>query len=340
LEGSDGALYGTTQQGGSANVGTVFRISKDGLNYSVLVQFAGGAGDGKWPRSALIEGSDGAIYGETGFGGIADIGTAFKLNKDGSGYAVLRMFSNGIIEGKYPSGGFVELGGVLYGSTYSGGAADRGAVFKMNKDGSGFEVLKSFLGVDGQYVAASLVSGRDGCLYGTTCGTSSSGQGGGTSTVFRVSVVQPPAIVRQPSNTTVSSGGTAVFSVEVSGSLPMSFQWQRDGADIAGATNASCTVANVTPSQAGSYRVVISNAAKTITSTEAQLSILDLGMYAGLTIVGKTGGNYRIDASKDLNDPNGWTAVTTITLPQSVFFWVDRESGALSRRFYRAVLQP
>src|SRR5438034_8294025 len=86
LEGSDGALYGTTQVGGNgfefpAGPGTVFKLNKDGSGYMVLRVFTGKDGDGAKPEAHLIEGSDGALYGTTS-------ATVFKLNKDGNGYSV------------------------------------------------------------------------------------------------------------------------------------------------------------------------------------------------------------------------------------------------------------
>src|SRR5262249_47649354 len=70
LEGSDGALYGTTAEGGSSlSYGTVFKLNKDGSGYRVLHRFVSGLGDGRNPRAALVEGSDGTMYGTTPGGG-------------------------------------------------------------------------------------------------------------------------------------------------------------------------------------------------------------------------------------------------------------------------------
>src|SRR5260221_4468145 len=56
IEGSDGALYGTTQFGGREN-GTVFRMNKDGSGYAVLKAFIGGD-DGAQPQAALLRSAD------------------------------------------------------------------------------------------------------------------------------------------------------------------------------------------------------------------------------------------------------------------------------------------
>src|SRR5204862_206955 len=110
VEGSDDALYGTTQQGGTGlcSGGTIFKLNRDGSGFAVLYSFTGSNGDGNDPRAGLLEGSDGALYGTTIFGGTNDLGTVFKLNKDGNGYIILRSM---IVS---PKGALIEgSGGAL-----------------------------------------------------------------------------------------------------------------------------------------------------------------------------------------------------------------------------------
>lgn len=83
-EGSDGFLYGSTRGGGSANLGVVFRMRKDGADFQVLHEFGVPVGDGRLPIQGLIEGSDGWIYGVTEQGGSANRGTVYRISKDGS----------------------------------------------------------------------------------------------------------------------------------------------------------------------------------------------------------------------------------------------------------------
>src|SRR5207247_3627782 len=77
FEADDGALYGTTWYGGSTWNGTVFRVNRDGSNYAVVYSFLGTGGDGGAPRASVTEGSDGALYGTTYYGGDFNLGTAF-----------------------------------------------------------------------------------------------------------------------------------------------------------------------------------------------------------------------------------------------------------------------
>src|SRR6185436_9029817 len=85
VEGTDGALYGTTSDGGPIlfPYGTVFRINKDGTGFLKLHGFNGSDGGG--PFANLIEGSDGAFYGTTLIGGVHGPGVVFKVSKDGTG---------------------------------------------------------------------------------------------------------------------------------------------------------------------------------------------------------------------------------------------------------------
>src|SRR5438552_608949 len=70
--------------------------------YIVLRNFTGREGDGASPLGGVIEASDGALYGTTETGGSSILGTIFKLNKDGSGYAVLYSFSKTGGDGQRP----------------------------------------------------------------------------------------------------------------------------------------------------------------------------------------------------------------------------------------------
>jgi uncharacterized repeat protein (TIGR03803 family) len=80
VEGCDGAIYGTTYQGGSSNLGTVFKLNKDGSDYAVEYNFTGPGNDGSYPYAGLAIGSDGTMYGTTSNGGSDNRGTVFRLD--------------------------------------------------------------------------------------------------------------------------------------------------------------------------------------------------------------------------------------------------------------------
>jgi len=172
IEASDGALYGTSYEDGSDRAGTIFKINKDGSAFELLHTFLLSGGDGTYPESGLLEGTDGALYGTTSFGGDSDEGTVFKVNKNGSGYRVLRSFNSAGDEGYWPNGELVEdAGGLLFGVTYFGGINDLGVIYAISKDGSAFSVLHRFApdSAQGENPISGLTRARDGGWYGTAC---------------------------------------------------------------------------------------------------------------------------------------------------------------------------
>lgn len=199
LEGANGALFGEAQFGGPNAAGTLFQINRDGTGFSVLHAFgtvlAAGT-DGAYPIGGLVAGPDGTLYGVCSLGGAANTGTVFKVNPDGSGYAVLHEFAADDDQ-RVNSGGAVPsasltLGadGLLYGVTVVGGSGGSGVVFRLGADGSGYAVLTEFTGTenavtggDGGSPLTALVLDKTGTLYGTTTVGGDQAQG----TVYRIS---------------------------------------------------------------------------------------------------------------------------------------------------------
>jgi uncharacterized repeat protein (TIGR03803 family) len=184
LRGADGALYGTAMLGGSADAGTVFRLEPNAAGLTILHRF-GGEGDGATPVGGLILAADGALYGTTLAGGLSNAGAVFRLNRDGSGYRLLRSFGLLINDGTAPQAELVQgSDGALYGTTSAGGASGGGTVFKLGMNGTDYQVLHSFDGgTDGGGPLAGLVLAADGLLYGVT----SSGGASNGGTLFRLS---------------------------------------------------------------------------------------------------------------------------------------------------------
>ena len=87
-----------------------------------------------------------------------------------------------------------------------------------------------------------------------------------------------PAIVTQPSDQTITSGQNATFNVAASGSAPLSYQWQKNGVPIGGATAASYTTAAATTADNGAaFAVVVTNSAGSVTSAGAMLTVTASG---------------------------------------------------------------
>ena len=193
---NNGALFGTTYTGG-LGWGTVFELSNSGGAWSInqLYSFTGGA-DGANPQAGVIFNSSGVIFGTTEQGGAWGYGTVFSLTPGSGGtwtYQVLYSFAGQGGDGANPEAGLV-LGksGVLYGTTYGGGAWRYGTVFSLTPGAGGTwteSVLYSFTGApvgcgttgnpacDGANPLAALTAGSSGVLYGTTYGGGSAGWG-------------------------------------------------------------------------------------------------------------------------------------------------------------------
>ena len=83
-----------------------------------------------------------------------------------------------------------------------------------------------------------------------------------------------PSITSQPANQSVTAGQTAMFSVGASGTAPLSYQWRKNGANIAGAASGSYTTPATTTADSGStFSVVITNSAGSATSNNASLTV-------------------------------------------------------------------
>src|SRR5439155_3959658 len=88
------------------------------------------------------------------------------------------------------------------------------------------------------------------------------------------SAAAAPAITTQPASQTVTPGQAATFTVAASGHAPLSYQWQKNGANINGATSASYTTPATTTGDSGStYRVVVNNTKGSVTSSAAALTV-------------------------------------------------------------------
>jgi hypothetical protein len=126
-----------------------------------------------------------------------------------------------------------------------------------------------------------------------------------------------PTITTQPGNQTVTAGQTASFTVVASGTAPLGYQWQKNGANIAGATAASYTTPATTTSDSGSaFTVVVTNTAGTVTSSAATLTVNPAPaptIQVNPTSINFGNGVVGISLSQALIIKNTGTATLTIT---------------------------
>lgn len=170
-------LFGTTYRGGISNYGTIFRINTDGSGFVVLKDFLGS--DGANPYSSMSS-IGGVLYGATSDGGLgvfAGLGTLFKINPDGTDYALIKQFTYS--DGRFPSP-LIQSGDTLFGTTDRGGNWGRGIVFRINTDGSDYQIIQHISPSNG--VPQGPLALSAGVLYGA-----SSGEFTGFGTVFKLS---------------------------------------------------------------------------------------------------------------------------------------------------------
>ena len=173
IQGSDGNFYGVTAYGGTANGGTVFKVTPAGAE-TVLHAFTAGS-DGAAPQTPLLQATDGNFYGTTPLGGSSSAGTLFRVTPAGA-ETVLHAFAGGATDGAQPMMPVIQgTDGDLYGTTGAGGSTNCtggcGVVFKSTTGGSE-SVLYSFgpSAATGSHAPqpSSLIQGSDGNFYGTT----------------------------------------------------------------------------------------------------------------------------------------------------------------------------
>lgn len=187
----NGNFYGTTVAGGVSNAGTVFKVTRKGVE-TVLYSFSGHP-DGAKPVAGLAIDRAGNLYGTTTAGGSSGNGTVFKLaipTVAGGEWTeeVLYSFGTGS-DGAIPIAGVaLDASGNLYGTTSAGGTHGDGTVFELSPSASGWteSILHHFeLNSDGGVPYAGLLLDGNNTLFGATTEGGAGGQNGG-GTVFEL----------------------------------------------------------------------------------------------------------------------------------------------------------
>ena len=148
----------------------------------VYHSFTGGTADGKDPNGSLIQ-SGSNFIGMAEAGGSSDFGIIYRIGTGGSGYEVTHVFTGGSNDGRTPFGSLTPYLSSLYGLTYGGGNSDGGVAFKIDTDGTGFDVVHPFGNTpsDGRNPQGSL--GQTGSTF---FGATINGGNAGGGTVFKV----------------------------------------------------------------------------------------------------------------------------------------------------------
>ncbi|MFO1478198.1 MAG: LamG-like jellyroll fold domain-containing protein [Verrucomicrobiota bacterium] len=148
---------------------------------------------------------------------------------------------------------------------------------------NGFEVLDGGA-ISGATTPQLILSGVQDQDAGTYSVLVTNGIGVVLSSPATLTVIDPPLINAQPVSRTNVVGTTATFTVSASGTLPLAFQWSKDGATltdqggVSGSTNATLQLNNIQYTDAGNYSVAVSNLGGLRISSNAVLTVVSAGL--------------------------------------------------------------
>ena len=356
--GEDPSLFGTTFSGGVSNLGTIFRITTNGL-LSTLVSFRGT--NGANPQAGLTHGDDGRLYGATYYGGTNSslgYGVVFQATTNS---VLTPLISLAITNGAYPYGALRRgADESYYGTLELGGAGGLGSVFKISSAGV-LSTVASFYGTNGAIPRGGLIQGVDGHFYGTTTfgGTSNLG------TAFRVTASgnlttlvsflgtngsSPFAGLTQGGDGslygTAAQGGSnlfgTVFQVTTNGLLTtlIAFDSSNGRNPYAGLVKGLDGSLYGTTANGGAHGLgTVYRISSPAVSLPIVQTITQAGNSAVLTWNATVGQNYQVQYKTNLNDVTWIDWIATLTATNSTMTLLQN-IGPETQRFYRVGLLP
>lgn len=164
VQGADGAFYGATEYGGTASVGTVFKIA--GTTVTTLYSFD--TTHGSFPTSGLVQGADGNFYGTTSAGGSGNAGVAYKITPTGTLTVLYNFDPAHAANGEQVFAGLVgATDGNFYGATVFGGSSANGILYKITSAGT-LSVLSNFDVTHGAGAYGTPIQHTNGKIFGLT----------------------------------------------------------------------------------------------------------------------------------------------------------------------------
>ena len=202
-----------------------------------------------------------------------------------------------------------------------------------------FQIAKTTLGDDGNYAVIALNSA-----------------GAVTSAPVALTVIaaaKPVVITNQPVGQTVKEGGAATFSVGVTGTSPITYQWTFKTTALLNETNASLTLANVSTNQAGTYQVRVANSVTNFLSDAVTLTVLPRPVVGPFSLgvpnvlAGQlsfsfpvvAGVAYAVEYRDSLGLAN-WSALTNVPPPAAAGTATITDTVGAGPRFYHVTATP
>jgi len=287
--GSDGALYGTTQQGGVLNAGSVFKFDLK-AGFSQIASFNGGAPNRAplRPDSALAPGAAGLFCGTSSAGGAQAGGSIFSVASSGD---ITLLYSFPLLDADAIDTVVADAGGSFYGTVSADGLNGSGAVYRLDSAGNFSAYYFTPLNAtgansDGANPVAALVGDGAGNYYGSCAAGGANGSG----LIFQLSAADfaPPFFLTSanppPMVTNTLIGAPLSLSYAADGMAPLSYQWTLnganlfDGAGISGSTSSNLVITALTSADVGSYALVISNSLGALTSAVTMVAVKPPGV--------------------------------------------------------------
>ena len=300
---------GAPISGATSNVFTISAVTtNDAANYSVVVtNIVGSLASSSATLTVLVPPT--ITTQPTSATAIAGSNVSFTVAATGSGTLTYQWLKNGVAIGSATSA-TLTLANVGAGDAASYSVIVGNAATSITSSAATLTVLIA-PAVIAQPANAGVVQGNSASFTVTATGTApltyqwlknGAPIAGATSNVFTISAVTtndaasysvvvtnivssiasssatltvlvPPTITTQPADTSVIAGNSAAFTITATGANPLSYQWRKNGTNIAGATAATLTLASVTTADAANYSVVVSNSAGSATSVSAVLTV-------------------------------------------------------------------
>ena len=197
-----------------------------------------------------------------------------------------------------------------------------------------------------------LAIGHDGAAYVT--GASYAGYAGSAAFDFAtVKYISTPEINPQPGSRTNSVGTTVNLAIKATGSAKLRYQWQRsetnlfNGGNVSGVNSNTLTLVNVQPEDAGSYRVIVTNAFGSVTSSVAVLTValpspialssatMSNGVFR-FSFTNTPGANFTVLSTTNVSLPlSNWTALGSLAeISPGQFQFTHSKATTNQQRFY------
>jgi uncharacterized repeat protein (TIGR03803 family) len=267
VQGTNGDLYGGTQNGGSTGSGTIFRITMAG-NFATLYTFCltSGCPDGQNPKAALVQGADGNFYGVASSGGTGTFGaggTFFTMTPSGALTTLYNFCSlANCADGNHPVALTLATDGNFYGMAGNGGGASgTGTIFQITPSGS-LTTEHAFDGTDGYvdnniYNGPMLIQETSGTFYGVTELGGANYQTCATcdGTVFSLSVGLGPFVKTLPTSGNIGSA-VKILGNNLTGATSVTFNGVAAAFTVASSSEITTTVP--TGATTGEVKVVTS----------------------------------------------------------------------------------